>query len=90
MIIHYRPWGTRVQAILYNAPPYKRYILFYCEQYYPSGELSDAVATFDTLEEVGRWWNDPKNAAESCFDCDTRDYVKYEDALAAIGVASCT
>ena len=74
---------------LESAPPFKRFILFYCEQYYPSGELGDAVATFDTLEEVGRWWIDPKNAAESCFDCDTRDYVTYKDALAAIGIPLC-
>ena len=78
-----------IHESLHHTPPFKRYILFYCEQYYPSGEMADAVATFDTLAEVARWWQQNERAAESCFDCDTRNYVQYDDALAAIGVGSC-
>lgn len=32
--------------------PYKRYMLFHYEQYYPCGGLGDCIGSLDTLEEV--------------------------------------
>jgi hypothetical protein len=31
---------------------YKRFLLFGCDNYYPAGDLSDIVDTYDTLKEA--------------------------------------
>ena len=31
---------------------YKRFLLFGCDQYYPSGDLSDVTDTYETLKEA--------------------------------------